>query len=76
MFSFDSSVGVPRIELGLYAPEAHVLPVYYTPTKPSNDRLDNKPAGATFLYSFWQPSAPFRGADSSTSELEQKQKAP
>ncbi len=25
------SVGLPRIELGLYAPEAHVLPVYYSP---------------------------------------------
>ena len=24
-------VGVPGIEPGLYAPEAHVLPVYYTP---------------------------------------------
>ena len=24
-------VGLPRIELGLYAPEAHVLPVYYSP---------------------------------------------
>ena len=25
--------GVPRIELGLHAPEACVLPVYYTPKK-------------------------------------------
>ena len=24
-------VGAPRIELGLYAPEAYVLPVYYAP---------------------------------------------
>jgi hypothetical protein len=28
-----SSVGPPGIEPGLYAPEAHVLPVYYGPTK-------------------------------------------
>lgn len=27
------SVGAPRIELGLYAPEAYVLPVYYAPTE-------------------------------------------
>ena len=28
-----SFVGVPGIEPGLHAPEACVLPVYYTPTK-------------------------------------------
>jgi hypothetical protein len=25
------SVGLPRIELGLYEPESYVLPVYYSP---------------------------------------------
>ncbi len=25
-------VGLPGIEPGLYAPEAHVLPVYYSPS--------------------------------------------
>ncbi len=28
---FVMDVGVPRIELGSYAPEAHILPLYYTP---------------------------------------------
>ncbi len=32
-------VGLPGIEPGLYAPEAHVLPVYYSPL--SNARLFN-----------------------------------
>ena len=31
--TIQHSVGAPRIELGLYAPEAYVLPVYYAPTK-------------------------------------------
>ena len=31
-----SPVGPPGIEPGLYAPEAHVLPVYYGPTQDSN----------------------------------------
>ncbi len=29
----NTLVGAPGIEPGLYAPEAHVLPVYYAPTK-------------------------------------------
>ena len=32
MLSVKESVGVPRIELGLSAPKADVLPIYYTPT--------------------------------------------
>ena len=27
----NKMVGLPGIEPGLYAPEAHVLPVYYSP---------------------------------------------
>ena len=30
--AINQIVGVPRIELGLPAPKAGVLPVYYTPT--------------------------------------------
>ena len=29
-------VGLPGIEPGLYAPEAHVLPVYYSPSGGGN----------------------------------------
>ncbi|KKR12159.1 MAG: hypothetical protein UT41_C0003G0086 [Candidatus Wolfebacteria bacterium GW2011_GWC2_39_22] len=29
--AFCLPVGVPRIELGSYTPEAHILPLYYTP---------------------------------------------
>ena len=31
ILSFGKVVGPPGIEPGLYAPEAHVLPVYYGP---------------------------------------------
>ena len=33
--SIESVVGVPRIELGSHAPEACILPLYYTPTTDS-----------------------------------------
>ncbi len=38
MLSVKESVGVPRIELGLSAPKADVLPIYYTPTHSSTPR--------------------------------------
>ena len=33
VLSVRTFVGVPRIELGSHAPEARILPLYYTPTK-------------------------------------------
>ncbi len=36
------SVGLPGIEPGLYAPEAHVLPVYYSPIKRILADIQNK----------------------------------
>ena len=33
MLPIKNCVGVPRIELGLSAPKADVLPIYYTPTQ-------------------------------------------
>ncbi len=38
MLLVKNGVGVPRIELGLSAPKADVLPIYYTPTPFSTPR--------------------------------------
>ena len=32
-FFFRNSVGAPRIELGFYAPEAYVMPLYHAPVE-------------------------------------------
>lgn len=32
LIAVTTTVGVPRIELGSYAPEAYIIPLYDTPT--------------------------------------------
>lgn len=39
--SIQISVGAPRVELGLHAPKASVLPLYYAPTQISNSSQSN-----------------------------------
>jgi hypothetical protein len=47
IFLHKPRVGVPRIELGSHAPEARIMPLYYTPTRGSDfSPLKNFEGGA------------------------------
>ena len=55
MLPVTSIIGVPRIELGPHAPEACILPLYYTP-KMEITRENVRPPSYYILLSFFRAS--------------------